>query len=358
MALGIKGVPTAIDLFSGAGGLSAGLLSAGWNIVGSVEFDKTAAQTYQHNYPSAELLNVDIREVDFRQFAGVDLVSGGPPCQPFSVAGKQMAKGDTRDMVPEFIRAVQEIQPRAFLMENVPGLMTTRHQDYVKDVCNRLAGLGYELNVKVLKAQNYGVPQNRHRVFFVGMRSGSQFDFPVPTHGLGKGLKPYVTVREALTDVPTDLPNAAKVVYAKNPIFRPSPWAGMLVNGGGRPINLDGISHTIPASAGGNRTHILDPDGVLFEYHQQLARGGPVRTGTVEGVRRLTLRESARLQSFADGFAFLGPLSAQYRQVGNAVPPMLAEAVGRALIQGIFKLDLDIRPVKQPLLFNAPGIGD
>lgn len=321
----------AIDLFAGAGGLSLGLTLAGWDLIAAVEFDPWAARTHKHNLPHTQLLH-DVRDINFNQFRGIDLLAGGPPCQPFSVAGKQMAAADPRDMVPQFIRAISEAQPKMFLMENVPGLLTTNNIAYTRHIIQHMERMNYHVLVRQLDASEYGVPQGRKRIFFIGIHPESGFTFPIPTHG-PKGSKPFITARQALTDVPECPPNRAIVTYAKQPVLRPSPWAGMLVNGQGRPINLDLPSQTIPATAGGNRTHIVDPDGVLREYHRYLLKGGKPRTGHVEGVRRLNLRESARLQSFPDTFSFLGPTSKQYAQVGNAVPPLLGQALGYALLE-------------------------
>jgi DNA (cytosine-5)-methyltransferase 1 len=233
-------------------------------------------------------------------------------------------------MLPEFVRAVREIEPSVFLMENVVGLVTGKNLPYLKEKVAELEALDYSVKVQVLNAADYGVPQQRRRVIVLGSRRGVP-RHPVPTHdGV---LQDRVSARAALEGAPCDLPNNAITTYAKTPIIRPSPWAGMLVNGGGRPINLDEPSQTIPASAGGNRTHIVDRDGVLLEYHSILLNGGKVRSGIVKGVRRLTLRESARLQSFPDDFLFLGERSAQYRQVGNAVPPLMAKAIGESLLE-------------------------
>jgi DNA (cytosine-5)-methyltransferase 1 len=322
---------TAIDLFAGAGGLSLGLHAAGWNIVAAVERDRWAAQTYQINFPGTSIYS-DVRELDFRQFSGIDLLAGGPPCQPFSVAGKQLSHDDPRDMIPQFIRAVREARPRIFLMENVPGLLTQRNILYTKKVIAQLEDVGYSVSYKKLIASHYGVPQDRERVFVVGTRRGEVFLFPKPTHGPGS-TRSFVSAGEALQNVPECQPNMAIVTYAKKPILRRSPWAGMLVNGQGRPINLAEPSLTIPATAGGNRTHIIDPHGVLLAYHRYLIEGGQPRSGLVEGVRRLNLRECARLQSFPDDFVFAGAKTKQFTQVGNAVPPLLAAVIGRALMQ-------------------------
>ena len=316
-----------IDLFSGAGGLSLGLRDAGWETVAAVEIDPSANETFRANFPETQLIEARIQGVDFTRWRGkVDLIAGGPPCQPFSVAGLGRASNDPRDGVPEFIRAVEEARPYAFIMENVAGLTTARHRPYLLGVLNRLKGLGYEVSYGVLDAAEHGAPQHRRRLFIVGSRD-RVLELPEPTHG-PRGQLPYVTAQEKLSDAPEDVPNLAIVTYAKQPILRPQPWDGMLVNGGGRPINPAEPSQTIPASAGGNRTHILDPEEILVEYHADLLDGATPREGRVDGVRRLTVRESARLQSFPDDFEFLGRQNARYSQVGNAVPPVLARAVG------------------------------
>lgn len=275
--------PRALDLFAGAGGLTLGLSLAGWDVITAIEIDKWAAKTHKANFPVTNVLQY-VRDVNFHSFRGIDLIAGGPPCQPFSVAGKQLSSADPRDMVPQFIRAVSEAKPRAFLMENVPGLLTARNALYTRQTVGQLEDLGYRVYVSKLNASKYGVPQGRERVFFVGVRRGVTFVFPRQSHGL-LGKHPVVTSRQALINVPDCEPNRAIVTYAKQPILRPSPWAGMLVNGQGRPINLDLPSQTIPATAGGNRTHIIDTNGVLLEYHRYLKSGGRPHIGKVEGVR-------------------------------------------------------------------------
>jgi DNA (cytosine-5)-methyltransferase 1 len=324
----------AIDLFSGAGGLSHGLKTAGWKVVAAIEYNEVALESHRINFPEVEHICADVRSVDFKKFAGIDLVAGGPPCQPFSVSGKRLGNVDVRDMVPEFIRAVDEARPKAFMMENVAGLAGVRFRNYLDDQIVKLQGLGYFVFSKVLNAADFGVSQNRQRLFLIGIRYGraaGSFVFPDPTHG-SSGKHKYVTTREVLRDTPEDLPNNAKVVFCKNPVLRASPFAGMMFNGKGRPINLDGLSHTIPASAGGNRTHIVDPLGIINKYHADLMAGKRPRVGQLPDVRRLTVRESARVQSFPDDFQFAGRQSSRYSQVGNAVPPKLACAVARKVL--------------------------
>lgn len=321
-----------LDLFSGVGGMTKGLESAGVKTLAAFESDRSICESFRANFPGVEMVRGDVRSVDFSDWRGdVDLVVGGPPCQPFSVAGRQLSSLDPRDCVPEFIRAVAQSEPEAFLMENVSGLAASRHRHYLSSVMERLSSLGYEVHTSVLDAADYGAPQFRKRLFIIGAK-GTSLLFPAATHGEGR-VTPHATTRDALRNTPDDIPNTARVTYAKKPVLRPQPWDGMLVNGGGRPINPEEPSQTIPASAGGNRTHILDPDGTLVEYHAHLMKGGEPREGDVPGVRRLTVRESARLQSFPDEHVFIGPQSSRYRQVGNAVPPLLAEAIATSLIK-------------------------
>jgi DNA (cytosine-5)-methyltransferase 1 len=321
-----------LDLFSGVGGLTRGLEKAGVETIAAFEFDLSICEGFRANFPDIEMFRGDVRDVDFSDWRGdVDLVTGGPPCQPFSVAGRQLSSLDPRDCVPEFIRAVAQSEPHAFIMENVSGLAALRHRHYLSAVMASLGSLGYEVRASVLDAADYGVPQFRKRLFIVGAKETS-FLFPAATHGEDRE-RPHVMAADALKNTPEDIPNTARITYAKKPILRPQPWDGMLVNGGGRPINPEEPSQTIPASAGGNRTHILDPDGILVEYHAHLMDGGKPRQGDVPGVRRLTVRESARLQSFPDEHLFIGPQSSRYRQVGNAIPPLLAETIANSLIK-------------------------
>lgn len=319
-----------LDLFTGAGGLTLGLHDAGFRPELAVELNADACETLRGALPKVPLEPRPIGEFDFRRFEGIDLVAGGPPCQPFSSGGKGLAHDDRRDMIPQFIRAVQEARPRAFLMENVPALFGTTHADYLARVVRRLSSLGYDLTMGVLNAAEYGVPQKRRRGFLVGLLRG-HFRFPKPTHG-PRGTRPFVPAGAVIaSDAIRGEPNESKVFYAKLPDLRPSPYDGHLFNGGGRPIDLAAPCHTILASAGGNKTHFVDTLNRVPEYHAHLMRGGKPREGTLDGGRRLTPEESALLQTFPPEMVFRGSRSSRYVQIGNAVPPMLARVLGEAL---------------------------
>ena len=250
-----------IDLFAGAGGLSLGFERAGFRSVAAVEADRDCAETYNNLFPASELKHRDIREVSFNELKGVDLVAGGPPCQPFSSGGKGLSSEDSRDMLPEFIRVIREVRPRAFLLENVPGLAGPSHKAYFQNVLAALRDLEYTLWLQVLNAADYGVPQKRRRLFVVGLTQG-KFRFPQVTHGTPTRSGPMLqrgNISAPLERLVNQTPSV--VVYAKRPDLRPSPYDGQLFNGGGRPINLTAPSHTILAAAGGNKTHFLDTRG-------------------------------------------------------------------------------------------------
>jgi DNA (cytosine-5)-methyltransferase 1 len=321
-----------IDLFASAGGLTLGLKAAGVTTVCAVEVDPYRVATFKSHTPEARVINSDIRDANFSSYKGkVQLVYGGPPCQPFSSGGLRRAAADGRDMIPEFIRVVRDVQPPAFLMENVPGLTAGDRKDYLEAVIGQLEDLGFVVNWKVLNAVDFGVPQKRRRLFVIGLRH-ARFKFPTPTHGPTVG-HPHVAVRDVLPDHQIGEPNPSKVFYAKNPDLRPSPYDGHVFNGGGRPINRTQPCHTILASAGGNKTHFFDDHGLVPEYHRHLMAGGKPREGTLPGGRRLTVLESAIIQTFPRELVFSGPRSSQYHQVGDAVPPLLAEVLGRAVLE-------------------------
>lgn len=320
-----------IDLFSSAGGLTLGLKAAGVETVCAVEVDPYRTQTFTMHTPGAKVITSDIRQVGFSEFRGrVALIYGGPPCQPFSSGGLRQAEADDRNMIPQFIRVVEEVHPNAFLMENVPGLVVADRMKYLARVIGRLEDLGFVVTWQVVNAADYGVPQKRRRLFVVGLRNEA-FEFPEPTHGPGRS-RPHIRVRDVLPAHQIGEPNPSKVFYAKTPDLRPSPYDGHIFNGGGRPIKWDEPSHTILASAGGNKTHFFDEQGLVPAYHAHLMKGGSPREGTLPGARRLTVKESAVLQTFPAEMEFAGPKSAQYHQVGDAVPPLLAEVIGQALL--------------------------
>jgi DNA (cytosine-5)-methyltransferase 1 len=328
----VQGTVVGIDLFAGAGGLTIGFKRAGVETVAAIEIDPYRAETFARHTPKADIIVGDIRRVGLSAFRGkVDLVYGGPPCQPFSSGGLRAGKDDERDMMPWFVKAIKVIRPPAWLMENVPGLVAGNRKAYFISILTELQLMGYWISWKIINAADFGVPQKRRRLFVVGMRS-RPFRFPKETHGPGRKFQ-HVPVRAVLPPFQIGEPNPSLVFYAKKPDLRPSPYDGHLFNGGGRPINRDEPCHTILASAGGNKTHFFDDLNIVREYHRYLMAGGKPREGVVPGARRLTALESAILQSFPPDMVFVGPRSAQYHQIGDAVPPRLAEVLGNALVE-------------------------
>jgi DNA (cytosine-5)-methyltransferase 1 len=323
----------AIDLFAGCGGLSIGLGRAGFSIEAAVEIEADACATFARIHSGAELFDGDIASVDFRAFRGaVRLVGAGVPCQPFSSGGKRLAAADPRDGFPQLLRAVREVRPEAVLIENVAGLARGSRRRYFASIIHALEDIGFTVVWELLNAANFGAPQKRLRLFLVGLR-GRKFRFPEPTHGPGR---PQSWVRAGSVigvDTLVGEPNTSIVTYARKPDIRPSPYDGHVFNGGGRPIDLAKPSHTILASAGGNKTHWIDTLGVVPAYHARLLAGEPPLEGEVPGARRITVAESALLQTFPPGMTFAGARSSQYTQVGNAVPPLLAEVLGWELAE-------------------------
>jgi DNA (cytosine-5)-methyltransferase 1 len=334
--------PTAISLYSGAGGLDLGFIGAGFDVVWANDADPFAVRTYNANVGEhavcGDVLRVLVPAVS------PDVVIGGPPCQGFSVIGRMRADDPRSRHVFHFLEVVEQLSPRAFVMENVKALGTNPRWAPLRDTLRaRAEGLGYATELMVLNAAHYGVPQARERMFFVGVTGGP------PTVPEPKTRDDPPTVRQALSQLPRfgEPGNAtmtgARVVPTREPVMRPTAHRGsLLFNGSGRPVHLDRPAKTLPASMGGNATPIIDQDELDFgaepwvvEYHRHLANGGAPLTMAPERLRRLTVEECAVLQSFPIGFSFQGPRVAQYRQVGNAVPPRLAYAVASALLAAL-----------------------
>lgn len=361
-----------IELFSGAGGLALGLHEAGFKHRALYEWNASAVETLRYNQrmgheslTDCEISRADVRDVDFRKYRGVDLVAGGPPCQPFSMGGKAAGMNDVRDMFPQAIRAVAEVQPRAFIFENVRGLLRPAFSNYVEYIRLQMEfpefpisenvswdqnlarlqrhkeqrgkavdGLRYRVHLHQVNAADYGVPQHRHRVFFIGFRADlpTEWSFPKPTHAdlststarkSGQKFLPWLTLKEAIRDLPEPTTRILKKWH--NHLFQ----AGAKSYPGhtGSPLNrpakaLKAGAHGVP----GGENMILFPDGT---------------------VRYLSVRESARVQTFPDDYVFLGSWTEAMRQLGNAVPMKLAAIVGCSVAKALTGQSVKYSPVSR-----------
>ena len=346
-------IKTFASLYSGAGGLDIGFAEAGFRPLFALDIDPAAAATYSATFKRMADRLPHLRGYEHRCIAGDvddhlgdleslddDLVIGGPPCQGFSVAGKMDPTDPRSRHVWRFMDAVRLVSPRGFVMENVKALAINRRWSGLLDALRAKAGeLGYQTQLIVLNASHYGVPQARERMFLLGLPFGSRFEVPAPFTA-----DDPPTLRETLRELPAwgapgnDHLCTAKVTPARRPVMRRSPYAGMLFNGAGRPMRLDVPAPTLPASMGGNRTPIVDQqhlEGVddcwVVRYHAHLARGGVPHTSLPDRLRRLTVQEAAAVQGFRPDMEWRGSQSAIYRQIGNAVPPGLANAVATSV---------------------------
>lgn len=339
--------PHLLSLYAGAGGLDAGFVAAGYRPVWANERDPYAVATRRDvlnavspGCDTDEIVvtgDLDLSTLPSR--GDVDIVVGGPPCQGFSVAGKRDPDDPRSTQVHRFLDVVERLSPAAFVMENVPALAEgERWREHREALVRRARELGYWTTLCVLNAADFGVPQSRRRMFLLGSR------MRVPVAPAATCSRP-MTVREAFSTLPragdpgNDLLCSARITAAKTPVLRVSPYAGMLFNGSGRPLNPDLPALTLPASMGGNRTPIVDqanlddPSLPLWvpSYHEWLCDGGtPVREVPAR-MRRVTVAEAATLQGFPKDVTWHGPRTAQYRQIGNAVPPPLARAVAAGM---------------------------
>lgn len=289
--------PTAVELFSGAGGLALGFAAAGFRLTG-YEMEADAVATYEANLGDECHLGVLSPS---STFPSAEVLLAGPPCQPFSVTGAKNGRHDSRDGFPTFLAAVNNIRPKVAVLENVPAL-ASEHADYLTRLVRQLRGMGYRVGWEILNAADFGVPQNRRRLFVVAHRGS--FRFPTPTH-----RDSPLTVRDALGSMVRRLPASAALVtagamrYVRN-------YERLCQCRNPRDLDPDKPARTLTcrniAGATGDMIRLRLPDGRR---------------------RRLTVREAARLQSFPDWFQFRGARTSQFEQIGNAVPPLLAKAV-------------------------------
>lgn len=346
----------AVSLFSGAGGMDVGFARAGFQSVVACELDPDACDTFNQNlhlvgHRGNAIEPTSVTEVDLSKVpADLDIVYGGPPCQGFSVAGKMDPNDDRSKLIHAFFDVVSATRPRAFVCENVKALAISDRWEEVRAALLRRSEADYSVALIVLGAVEFGVPQNRERMFLIGIRRDLYDAGPdALRYDIEKRLVEYRSKPQTVADIVRDLGPAgtknnpltctAKVAFAKAPILRRSPYAGMLFNGAGRPIPSQGFSSTLPASMGGNKTPIVDEGEILKgqpslieDYHRSLMAGGKAESGEApKRLRRLTIKECMRIQTFPDEYQFSGRKSAIYRQIGNAVPCRLAEVVARTV---------------------------
>ena len=318
-----------VSLFSGAGGLDLGFEKAGFDVIWANEFDKDIWETYEKNFPNTELNKKSIRDVALSEIPDCDAIIGGPPCQSWSEAGKLRGIKDTRgQLFFEFIRILRDKKPKFFLAENVSGMLATRHKDSLKYIQELFKESGYTLSFQLLNAADYWVAQDRKRVFFIGYRDDlkMKFQFPMP-----------VEKKRYLKDVIFELADTALPAIGKN---HTNGQKCVLPNheyltGGFSPMYMsrnrvrswDECSFTIQA---GGRHAPIHPQAPKMQFIEQNKR---IFVPNKEHLyRRLSIRECARVQTFPDHHIFYyKALLAEYKMVGNAVPPNLAYFIAKKI---------------------------
>ena len=301
-----------ISLFSGAGGLDLGLIMAGHQIIWANDIDKDAVATYKENIGN-HIICDDIRNIDINHLPNADVVVGGFPCQGFSQANRMRTLDDDRNQLYKFFYNTIKIkQPKFFIAENVKGILSLGHGAAIQQIVSDFEAAGYITTVTLVNMANYGVPQTRQRVIIVGQRKdiGEEmiFRFPQATHSKDGSLKKWVSIKDAIDhfpdpDLPNEVPNhiysAYKVEYR----------------------NFTGHRQTDPSKP--SPTILARGNG----------KGGVCAIPHYNGKRRLSVRESASIQTFPEDFHFVGAMNSCYRQIGNAVPVLFAKRLGEELMR-------------------------
>ena len=298
---------TCVEICAGAGGQALGLAMAGFVHVALVEYEQEYCNVLKANRPEWNVICADVHKFDGHPYEGVDLLAGGVPCPPFSVAGKQLGKDDERDLFPEAIRLIREIRPRAVMLENVRGFLDSGFEEYRDHIFTEIKKLGYVTHIKLLNASDYGVPQLRPRVVIVGIRKDQAGAFEYPQ----EHPRESPTVGETLCDL-----------MSQNGWKGAKKWA-------------EGADRIAPTLVGGSKKH-GGPDLGQTRAKNAWAELGVDGKGIAneapeqdfDGMPRLTSRMMARIQGFPDTWTFGSKKTIACRMIGNAFPPPVAQAVG------------------------------
>ncbi len=371
-----------LDLFAGAGGLSLGFKLAGFNVAGHVEIDRWAAETLRKNFKKSFVIEGDISKIDVQEITSkmgkVDIIIGGPPCQGFSLVGKGklrslgIAHDKRNSLYKQFVRFVYLLHPRAIVMENVPAILKHNKGTTAKRIVAHFEAMGYNVCKLLLNAADYGVPQTRKRAFFIGIRDdATSFIAPRETHAEGEGrLLPWITVAEAIADLPK-VNAGSGFEKRKYNSDAATPYQLLMRHNSNSLFNHISRKHSekdleiFSVMSQGQKYHELPAkykryrDDAFKDKYKKLVETRPSWTVLAhlqkDGLmyihpnqkRTITVREAARLQSFPDRFFFCGPMTQQFRQVGNAVPPLMAKAVALSLKRALQKSE---KAVIEPLL--------
>lgn len=303
---------TALELCAGGGGQALGLEMAGFKHTAAVEYEAQFCETLRSNRPDWNVINKDIRELNPSDYTGLDLLAGGVPCPPFSIAGKQLGCDDERDMFPTAMALIEGAKPRAVLLENVQGLASAKFSDYRKNLERQLFKLGYEPEWRVLQASDFGVAQLRPRFILIGLRKDDSERYMWPTPRFG---------RKMVGDTLIDLMQARGWLGAESWAAQANDIAPTIVGGSKKHGGPD-----LGPTRAKQRWRELGVDGM------GIANESPDSDFPVDSFPRLTVRMVARIQGFPDNWKIVGKKTVAYRQVGNAFPPPVAEAVGKAII--------------------------
>ncbi len=370
----------ALDLFAGAGGFSYGMEKAGIDVVAAIEIDTKIAATYTENHPQTFMLNSDVRKIaanhsdsgfesniivsDLFADNSVDIIFGGPPCQGFSMAGRRIRKEksffeDERNLLfLEFHRMVKNLKPKVFIIENVPGILNYDNGRVRQEIYDKFESIGYNISSRILSADKFGVPQKRKRAIFIGNRVGINSDTLFPKETCDETNA--VTVWDAIGDLPSlNSGEGTEITHYNHPVK--TPYQMKMRN------TVDDYFFNHVASTHSEKTlkimSLIKPGQTLRdlpkEYQTKSVHSGAygrmrkdepsytlttrINTPSVGRIthpidnRTITPREAARIQSFPDSYHFLGDITTVGMQIGNSVPPLLAQAIGESIIKQVFE---------------------